>query len=226
MRILIASDIHNDVENLLTYIEKLGELKFDVVVLPGDFIDVGWVPRGFSREDIAELILEEFGGLEKPILSVPGNHDKDIIPTLEKSGTIIHGCGKVIEGVGFYGFGGARTPFNTPLEPEEEEIANGLKKGYNDVKGERVKVQVTHMPPLRTRLDAIKSGAHVGSEVIRKFIENKQPAAAISAHIHEARGVEEVGKTKLINSGRFPEGYCGLVVVGEKIVEAKIINLI
>jgi len=226
MKILIASDIHNDLENLLIYIEKLNELKFDVVVLPGDFIDVGWLPRGFSKEDIAEVILEEFKSLGKPMLSLPGNHDKDVIRILEKSSIVIHGKGKIISDVGFYGFGGARTPFGTPFEPEEEEIANGLKKGYSEIRNAKIKVQVTHMPPFKTKLDIIQSGAHVGSEAIRKFIEEVQPAVAISAHIHEARGIDELGKTKLINSGRFPEGYCGLVDISDGIAEAKIVNLI
>lgn len=226
MKILIASDVHNDVENLLTCIEKVRELEFDVVVLPGDFIDIGWIPRGFSKEDITELILEEFRGLGKPIFSLPGNHDRDVAHVLERSSTSVHGRGKIISGVGFYGFGGARTPFNTPLEPSEEEISKGLKRGYNDIKGESIKIQVTHMPPIRTKLDIIQSGAHVGSEAVRRFIEKNQPRVAISAHIHEARGVDELGKTKLINSGRFPEGYCGLVNIGDKIVDAKIVNLI
>jgi Icc-related predicted phosphoesterase len=87
-------------------------------------------------------------------------------------------------------------------------------------------VQVTHCPPARTKVDLLYTGAHAGSETIRKFIEEKQPAVAISAHIHEARGTDELGKTKLINSGRFPEGYCGLVSIEKDEVKAKIINLI
>ncbi|MFB0544221.1 MAG: metallophosphoesterase, partial [Asgard group archaeon] len=87
-------------------------------------------------------------------------------------------------------------------------------------------VQVTHVPPARTKLDIIPSGAHVGSENVRKFIEEKQPNAAICAHVHEARGVDELGKTKIINSGRFPEGYCGLVTVKKEETTTKIVNLI
>jgi Icc-related predicted phosphoesterase len=49
---------------------------------------------------------------------------------------------------------------------------------------------------------------------------------AISSHIHEARGVDELGNTKLINAGRFPEGYCGVVsIIGDN-VKAKIVNLL
>jgi Icc-related predicted phosphoesterase len=79
---------------------------------------------------------------------------------------------------------------------------------------------------MNTKLDLIYSGMHVGSEVVRKFIENKQPEVAICSHIHEAKGIDFIGRTTIINPGRFPEGYCGIVNVEEKNIEAKIVNLI
>jgi Icc-related predicted phosphoesterase len=225
MKILVIGDIHNDVENIMNYIDKLALLEFDVIIAHGDFTDYN-LPKGFTREDMAKLILEEIGSLNKPILTVPGNFDGDLIPLFEKEGIGIHGKGKIINNVGFYGFGGARTPFNSPFEPSEEEMKRGLEKAYSDVRNAKIKVQVTHMPPAGTKVDLIESGAHVGSDVIRKFIEEKQPAVAVSAHIHEARGVDELEKTKLVNAGRFPEGYCGLVTAEEGNVSAKVINLI
>lgn len=224
MNILIISDIHNDVENLMDYIDKIAMLEFDVLIFPGDFTDVP--PKGFSSLEISRVIIEELKSLKKPILSVPGNWDKDIIDFLEKEKMSIHGHGKIIHDVGFYGFGGARTPFNTSFEPSEEEIEIGLKKAFEEVKDAKVKVQVTHAPPARTKVDVVYSGAHVGSEVVRKAIENFKPALAISAHIHEARGIDEINGTKLINAGRFPEGYCGFAAIKNEKVEAKIINLI
>jgi len=225
LEILVISDIHNDTENIINYTDKLLLLNFDVVVAMGDFTDVN-LPKGFTIIDMGKLIIEELGVLKKPILAIPGNLDKGLIDFFEKKRILLHGNGKIINGVGFYGFGGARTPFGTPLEPSEEEIERGLKKGYEEVGKTEKKIQVTHMPPARTKLDIIASGAHVGSEIVRNFIEEKKPVAAISAHIHEARGVDELNSTKLINSGRFPEGHCGLISVGKEKTAVKIINLI
>ncbi|MEM5879450.1 MAG: metallophosphoesterase [Candidatus Aenigmatarchaeota archaeon] len=224
MEILIVSDIHNDVENLMEYIDKVALLNFDVIVFPGDFTDVP--PKGFSSLDISKIILEELKSLGKPILALPGNWDRNVIELLEKEGVSLHGHGKVIDDIGFYGFGGARTPFNTSYEPSEEEIENGLKRAFDDVKKSKIKVQVTHAPPIGTKIDVVYSGAHVGSEAVRKAIEAYRPLLAISAHIHEARGIDEINGTKLINSGRFPEGYCGLASIKNGKVEVKIINLI
>lgn len=224
MNILVLSDIHNDVENIINFVDKISMLDFDVIVCPGDFADIP--PKGFTKVDITRLILEELRSLKKPIIAVPGNQDKEVVAFLEKEKVSVHGRGVVIDGFGFFGYGGARTPFKTSLEPSEEEIGTGLKDAYNDVNGVKTLVLVTHMPPARTRLDGLYGNAHVGSEAVRKFIEEKQPALAVSAHLHELRGVDDIGKTKLINSGRFPEGYCGLVSIENDKVSAKIVNLI
>jgi Icc-related predicted phosphoesterase len=225
MEILVVSDIHNDVENIISYIDKISMLQFDVVVCPGDFSDYSF-PKGFVNLDITKLVLENLKTLGKPILAVPGNWDKDVIQYLERNGVSVHGRGKIIDGVGFFGYGGAHTPFGTPLEPTEDEIKHGLDAAYKDVEKCGTVVLVTHIPPARTRLDIVSTGAHVGSEVVRKFIEDKQPAAAICAHVHEAKGTDEIKATKIINAGRFPEGYCGLISIDGKEVKTKLVNLI
>jgi hypothetical protein len=224
MNIVTIADIHNDIENILTLMEKLSSLNFEIIIINGDFTDVT-LPKGFSRVDIGKIILEELMSLKKQIFAVPGNQDKELISLFEKKNISLHGKGKVVGDVGFYGFGGAQTPFETPLEPSDDEIKNGLINGYKMIENSKIKIQVTHMPPAGTRLDLINSGAHVGSEIIKKFIEKNQPDVAISAHIHEARGVDDFGKTKLINPGRFPEGYCGLIGIEKEKISTKIINL-
>ncbi|MEM5794343.1 MAG: metallophosphoesterase [Candidatus Aenigmatarchaeota archaeon] len=225
MRILAVSDIHNDVENIITYTDKISFINFDVIVLLGDFTDYN-LPKGFEARDIGELIIEEFKTFKKPMLAIPGNFDRDLIELFKEKGINLHGEGKIIENIGFYGFGGARTPFHTPLEPSENEIEEGLKKGYEKVKNCEVKVQVTHVPPFNSKVDIAYTGAHIGSEAVRKFIENYKPKVAICSHVHEARGLDEIETTKIINPGRFPEGYCGIIDVINGKVDVKIISLI
>jgi len=225
MKIAVVGDVHNDVDTIMVYCDKLAEVGFDVLIAMGDFIDYN-VPKGFTKEDMGRLIIEELSVFSKPIIAVPGNFDKDLMPMFEKMGIDLHGKGKVIKGVGFYGFGGAKTPFNTPLEPSEEETEDGLKKGFGMLKKCDATIQITHNPPARTKVDALYTGAHVGSEAVRKFIEKNQPTVAVSAHIHEARGTDVLGKTKLINAGRFPEGYCGLITIKGKEAEVEVVNLI
>ncbi|MDI6825926.1 MAG: metallophosphoesterase [Candidatus Aenigmarchaeota archaeon] len=226
MNIIVISDIHGDVENLITYLDKIKEYKFDVIVCPGDFTDTN-VPRGFTQDDIARLIIKELKTLKKPILAVPGNMDtKGIIKILDEEDVSIHGKGRIIDNFGFYGYGGAQTPFGTNIEPTEEEMKLGLKNAYNDVKNSKYKIQVTHNPPSGSRLDIIQSGLHVGSNAVRESIEIYKPIVAISAHIHEARETDYLKDTFLLNSGRFPEGYFGLINIKNNFVNGKIINLL
>lgn len=226
MDLLVIGDNHNDIENMLNYLDKLRNFKFDVIVYAGDFTDVN-VPRGFVQEDIAKFIIEELKTLKKPIVAVPGNNDTHgIIELIEKNNISIHGIGKIINGVGFYGYGGAKTPFNTPLEPSEEELKSGLRKAWKDVEKTDIKVQVTHNPPLDTRVDMISVGTHVGSKAVREFVEDKKPVVAISAHIHEAKGIDRIENTLVINPGMFSEGYFGLVNIKDKQSIGKILNLI
>jgi len=223
MNVLVISDIHNDIENIMNYLDKISLLNFDVIVLPGDFTDIP--SKGFSTLDVGKIIIEELKGLKKSILAVPGNLDGDLIELLDKEKISIHGKGKIIDNVGFYGFGGAKTPFKTSLEPSEEEIKLGLEKAYNDVKSAKIKIQITHTPPARTAVDMLYTGTHVGSEAVRKFIEEKKPLVAVSAHIHEAKGIDNIGETKLINAGRFPEGSCGLISIKDGKADVKVVNL-
>jgi len=224
MRILVVEDIHNDIENLMQFIDKVSEFNFDLVVCPGDFTDIA--PMGFSQEDIGRIVIEELKSLGKPLLAVPGNQDAALIKVFDEEHINVHGKGKTIGGVGFYGFGGAKTPFKSAYEPDESEIEFGLRSAYEEIKNAKIKVQITHNPPFNTKLDMIPSGNHVGSKVVRALIEEFKPDAAVCAHIHEARGVDEIGRTKIINSGRFPEGYCGLIDITDSGVEAKVVNLI
>ncbi len=223
--IVVVSCIHGDVENLMKFLDKIALLDSDIVICPGDFTDFS-IPKGFSRLDIGKIILEELNNLGKPVITVPGSWDLELIQFLKKEGVSVHAEGKLIDGIGFYGYGGAKTPFSTPFEPSEGEIELGLEKSYGEVKKAEIKIQVTHAPPSRTKLDTIVGGAHVGSDAVRNFIENRQPNVAVCAHIHESRGVDDIGRTKLINSGRFPEGYIGLIEINDSKITTKVSSLI
>jgi len=224
MKILVIGDIHNDIENMISYFDKLSEINFDIIVGTGDFTDVG--VKGFSQKDIAKLILEEMKSLRKPIVCVPGNLDNEIISVLDVENVNIHGKGRIINGVGFYGVGGAKTPFSTSLEPTEGESELMLENGFNEIKDAKIKIQVTHAPPARTKMDLIYTGAHIGSEAIRKFIEDHNPDVAISAHVQEAKGIDELKNTKLLNPGRFPEGHYGLILIENGKIDVKSLSLI
>ncbi len=215
-KILVIADVHGEFEKFSEVMDSLKENDFDLVICPGDFTDMNNTPEGYSQVDIAELILQKILSLGKPVLCVPGNHEPyDILEVFDDYDVNLHGRIRKFKDTEFIGFGGAATPFNTKFEPTEEEIKEALEKKVKSVKGKFI--LVTHNPPFGTNLDKTETGEHVGSKVIREFIENNKPLLAISAHIHEAGGNDKLNGTTLFYPGVAYEGYYGLVDVGKEI---------
>jgi Icc-related predicted phosphoesterase len=147
-------------------------------------------------------------------LIVPGNCDLPETSALfEHLGVSIHGIGRIIGEVGFFGVGGSNiTPFNTPLEFQEHEIKNILKSGYDLVKEARVKILVSHAPPINT-LDKTSKGYSGGSKAVREFVEENDIDLVVCGHIHECRGSTKIGKTQVINTGPARMGYVELIAL-------------
>lgn len=216
LKILVIADIHGEFENFSKTIDKIREHDFDLVICPGDFTDMYNTPEGFSQLDVAELIVQKLLSLGKPVLCIPGNHEPyEILDVFEEYDVNLHGRIRKIKEFEFIGFGGAATPFNTKFEPTEEEIKVMLEAKAKDVKGRFI--LVVHNPPFGTNLDKTETGEHVGSKAVREFIEKEKPVLAISAHIHEAGGIDKLGKTTLFYPGVSYEGFYGLVEIDKDV---------
>jgi hypothetical protein len=193
VKALIFSDIHNDGRALA----KLMAMEADAYFAAGDL--VSWA-RGLDK--MGELMKSRAGR----VYVLPGNHESagDIGTFCERFGFIdFHGATAEIEGVRFAGLGYSTvTPFNTPGEYSENEIAERLAK----FAAWKPQVLICHSPPLGTPLDRIKEGLHAGSRAVREFIETHQPEYFFCGHIHEAEGtVIQMGATRAMNVGK--KGY-------------------
>ena len=113
---------------------------------------------------------------------------------LEREGLSMHAKKISLNGYSVVGVGGSNaTPFNTPVEYTEEELwgfAHDLVDGRT--------IFAPHAPPLNTCADLLSNGNHAGSKSIKEIIEKKQPVICLCGHIHEAKGEEFIGKTKLV----------------------------
>lgn len=223
MKIAVIGCIHNDIENLPTLLDKVFSHNPKIIVMVGDLTDAEFI-KGFDASDIAKIFLEEIKHYTKNFLVIPGTWDKDIISFWEKEGVSLHGKGLIIDNIGFYGFGGARTPFNTPYEPSESEIEEGLMKAYTYVRESKIKIQATHAPPYQTTVDIV-AGKHVGSIAVRKAIEILKPNIAVCSHIHESLGKDFIGNTIVLNVGKFVDGYFGLIEIKDDKIDADIVSL-
>lgn len=204
MKIIAMGDIHERAGGFNILEKEISSA--DLVIITGDLTQFGDVGK-------AGLVLEAVKGVNPNILAQVGNLDNlEIDSYLTREGINIHSKGRVVEGVGILGCGGSgSTPFHTPVEFSEDELKAFLENGYRDVNDAPVKILICHAPPVNTKVDMIKSGAHVGSKAVREFIEKYQPDLCITGHIHEASGEDIIGKTRVINPGPFFEG--GYVVI-------------
>lgn len=217
MRLMAVADFHGKPESRL-YLSRCVERKdVDALVIIGDLTQFGPVSAG-------EEVLEPVRNLRIPVLCVPGNCDpKNIVEVLERWGINLHGKRARLGEWTFLGLGGSNiTPFNTPFEFTENEIWEALT---SLVREDRKVVLVTHAPPFNSSSDLCRGGAHAGSKSVRRFIEERKPVLNLCAHIHEARGIERIGETLVVNPGPLFEGYAAHVVLEGEEARAELLKL-
>lgn len=207
MQIAAITDLHGRMITDVKRIEKLQ--KCDQLIVVGDITH-------FGDRKAAEKVLNVLQTINKNILSVHGNCDHDSVNYLLTSmGINIHNETRTIDDVNIYGVGGcSRSPFNTPQEYTEEELSDFLKNFKTN--SDQWNILVSHSPPYNTKVDRTFMGLHVGSKAVRKFIEIRKPDVVLCGHIHEARGVDKVNETIVINPGPFPD-HIAFITIGENI---------
>jgi Icc-related predicted phosphoesterase len=212
MKILAVSDFHGSVKASERAVLKAKDINADVIVVCGDITHFG------SPED-AEEVLSPLTALKLPVLFVPGNCDPhSLLDAKIEGANCIHGKCEIYGGVSF--IGAASLPLDrvhpSPWEISEEEILEALNEGSKQCTSRQRLVVVAHSPPINTKLDLAYAG-HVGSPSLRLFIEQKQPSVVFCGHIHEARGIDYIGETLIVNTGPVRHGHCALGVFNEKV---------
>jgi len=213
MHIVAITDVHGNGKNVLKLTEIVEGSDFDVLLIAGDITH-------FSGAETARKVLRPLIETGVPILAVHGNCDgRDVPELLDELGINLHDRRRELNGVGFVGIGGSNvTPFRTIWELTEDEIREILLRNYRP--GD---VILSHVPPRDTKVDRVRLGLHVGSGALREFIEENQPPLVVTGHIHEARGVDEVGETVIVNPGPLFRGYYAVIEFDEK--ERKVQNV-
>ncbi len=223
-RILVFSDMHGNrraVDIARTILEKDG---FNMVVYLGDFSER--IGDEKSNIEDAEYLIGRLSEMAK-IKTLFGNCDTPKLQRfLEHKGISLHNKLFFIHKTALIGWGGSHpTPFHTPSEFSETEIEKSLAELMDEAakRGAERLILFTHEPPANTKADELPSG-HVGSGAIRHIIEKYQPNLNVCGHIHEAKCVDHVGDTKIINIGPSSKGHF-LAVSVDGTVETEEINI-
>lgn len=208
----MASDFHGSMKAFREAASKAEDVQADVVVVCGDITHFGSVQE--ARDLLSPLV-----NLRLPVLFVPGNCDPPSLFGVDIEGArCIHGLCEIYGDMTFLGVGGGLiSPFQTPFEMTEEEIMDVLTRGFRQAPSGRWLILVSHNPPKDTKIDRLHTGRHIGSLSVRRFIEEKRPSIAFCGHVHEAKGIDQVGETILVNPGPAKHGHCALADFNGKI---------
>lgn len=164
----------------------------DLVLLGGDITHFG---RG-----------DPLPQLPCPVWGVAGNCD---LPGLREAlrERDLERFGLTCEGVWFGGLG-AGLPFgNTPYERSEAEF----EQCCAELEARRPQgmpwIFVCHQPPYGTACDRARRAGHVGSRAVRSYVEQSQPLLLLCGHIHESKGEDTLGSTRVLNPGPAAHGH-------------------
>ena len=193
MKVLIFSDIHGDLRALGRIVAQPA----DVYICAGD---LATFQRGLDECGAA---LEPLG---EKLWVLPGNHEThdDIRQFCQRFGFVdFHRRVLQAKRTPWAGLGYSNiTPFHTPGEYTEQQIAQALEE-FSGIAGLNL---VIHVPPHNTRLDEFAPGRHAGSTALRAWVEREQPRYLFCGHIHESAGLsDQLGATQCINVGK--EGF-------------------
>jgi Icc-related predicted phosphoesterase len=168
-----------------------------------------------------ELADERLAGSDVAVFTMLGNDDApglaDVLRGARRSTYAEDGIVELPGGFEMASFGySTPTPWKTPRELTEDELAPRLTELLNRLREPARAVVNLHCPPADTHLDqAAKldenlrpvvdaSGlvmASVGSTAVRAAIERYQPMLGLHGHVHESPGTERLGGTLCINPG-------------------------
>jgi Icc-related predicted phosphoesterase len=170
--------------------------------------------------DWMALADERLEGTRTPVALIPGNDDEfGIDPFLDGSTACMNVDERTAElgPFGVIGFAYSQpTPWNTPRELSEEEIAERLSALGERLADPARSIFLIHVPPYDCGLDqaplldeslrpTVSAGdvlrGPVGSKSVRAVIERLRPPLAVHGHVHESPGHVRVGATTCVNPG-------------------------
>jgi uncharacterized protein len=108
------------------------------------------------------------------------------------------------------------TPWHSPRELPEDDLYERLRILAEKLEDPSRAIFNFHVPPFDTGIDtaykvnddltlATRRGqpidTPVGSQAVRRIIEEYQPLLSVHGHIHESRGVARIGRTVCLNPG-------------------------
>lgn len=157
-----------------------------------------------SPEGAVEKVWDSIHRRNPNIMAQAGNMDRaNVTEFLKSKNANLHTeVRELCPGIKIMGVGlSVPTPFGTPSEISETEMAETLEETYSRLGDYEQFILAVHDAPHNTGLDVISNGMHVGSRSVREFIEKRQPDIVVCGHIHESSGEDTIGTSHIYNPG-------------------------
>jgi uncharacterized protein len=225
----VLADSQQSLEDLRKQIRMMG--RYEVLVTPDEerrlAEDPEAVPAAFARvtrESLArwsELAEERLGPAGVPAFMILGNDDDPALADVLRAASYVRyaedGICELPGGWQMLSFGPSTpTPWQTPRELSEQEIAGALRALAEKLEDPGRAVFNIHCPPADTHLDQAPrldadlrpvvdaSGIQTtsaGSSSVRELIQELQPVVGLHGHVHESPGASKLGRTVCLNPG-------------------------
>lgn len=189
---------------------------------------------------------EKLAGTGVECLIMPGNDDEPEIDAVLHSEVVVNPDDRVVR-VGDYQVLSScwanPTPWDSPREESEERLEERLGGLARALDPETPTIFNLHVPPYDTGLDiaaelddrlgVVTSGGQpnmipVGSRAVRAAIERHQPVVSLHGHIHESRGVAQIGRTMCLNPGsNYADGVLDGAIVdleGDRVARHQLVS--
>ncbi len=212
----------------------------------GVVVPRGWDPALQTKESLDRILAEEarsrmqdwvdrLGEFAETsgtaVQMMPGNDDAWDFDRIIRGSGVVQFVDETVCQFRGYRFGGISsvppTPWNTPREVSEKELASRLESLVNRGDRDLPMVLIAHTPPYACGLDnaplldkrrkqvilgGVLQTTPVGSKSLRNFLERRNDIPlGLHGHVHESAGWARVGSTLCLNPGT---EYLAGVMVG------------
>lgn len=200
MRLLIASDIHCDLDACASLVDRSGGA--EALLLAGDFA---------RQHQGLEETIQALAGITTPTFLVPGNNERPeaLVAACADwpAATVLHGAATPLNGgFGIFGLGGGIPPIGVPWS---FDLSEAEARREMEACPQRLDVLLVHSPP-HGHVDVTR-GQHVGSRAILDLIRSRRPRLVVCGHIHDcweqesrlehAEAEDGAASTLIINAG-------------------------
>ena len=194
-------------------VEEIGSLlsEADLIILSGDITH-------FGKKKQAEKTVNLIRKFNDKIFAIHGNCDfPEVIEYFKEQDIGLHNKVRIYERFSLCGLGGSLPcPGTTPSEYRDETAAKWLNDMSGSIDEKLPLLFICHQPPLNTKNDQLEDNTHVGSWSVRQFIEMTNPLICLTGHIHEAIGIDYIGKCPVVNPGPFRTGKFADIFIDSK----------